>query len=151
MFNFGITFDRPYYLLLLLIAPVIWVLSYQSLTGLGRVRRFLALALRTVVLAAIVMALAEIQFVKTSDRTSVIYVLDQSESIPAAQRQAMVEYVARDVKNNIRESKGDRAGIIVFGREANIEIPPLEDVREIKGMKQLESYLELRTDATNMA
>lgn len=151
MFQFGISFDRPYYLLLLLIAPVIWALSYQSLAGLGRVRRFLALLLRTVVLTAIVFALAEVQWVKTSDRTSVIYLLDQSESIPAAQRQAMVQYVARDVAANINEAKGDRAGIIVFGREANIEIPPLEDVREIKGLKNLESYLELRTDATNLA
>lgn len=151
MLNFGISFDRPYYLLLLLIAPVIWILSYQSLTGLGRVRRFLALFLRTVVLTAIVLALAEIQWVKTSDRTSVIYLLDQSESIPSALRQEMVQYVAKDVAANINESKGDRAGIIVFGREANIEIPPLEDVREIKGLKALESYIELRTDATNLS
>jgi uncharacterized membrane protein/Mg-chelatase subunit ChlD len=149
--NFGISFDRPYYLLLLLIAPAIWILSYQSLTGLGRVRRFLALLLRTVVLTAIVVALAEIQWVKTSDRTSVIYLLDQSESIPSGLRQQMVQYVAKDVATNINEAKGDRAGIIVFGREANIEIPPLEDVREIKALKSLESYLELRTDATNLA
>ena len=39
----------PYLLLGLIIIPVIWLFSYRSLAGLGRVRRFLALTIRTLI------------------------------------------------------------------------------------------------------
>ena len=77
-------FDHPGYLWLLLLLPVIWVLSFRSLGGLGRYRRVFALALRSIVLVGIVLALAEFQFLRISDRMTVIYLLDQSASIPTA-------------------------------------------------------------------
>ena len=51
-----IGFDRPEYLLLLLLVPVLWVLSYRTLALLGRVRRLMAIALRTCVLLLIIVA-----------------------------------------------------------------------------------------------
>ena len=77
-----IAFDSPAYLLLLLLLPVMWWLSYAGLSGLGRWRRLIALALRSIVFTAIVVALADIQYQKRSDKLSVIYLLDQSLSIP---------------------------------------------------------------------
>src|SRR5947209_20249714 len=43
----------------------------------------------------------------------------------------------------------DKAGIIIFGREAKIEYPPFAD--EIRAVGVLESLFDLRTDATNIA
>ena len=54
-------------------------------------RRWFVLGLRTVVLLLVVFSLAEIQMVRTSEKLTVIYLLDQSVSIPRGQRRAMVE------------------------------------------------------------
>jgi len=74
-----IGFDRPEYLLLLLLVPVLWVLSFRTLALLGRVRRLLAIALRTFVLLLIIAALSEMQLERATEKVTVIYVLDQSD------------------------------------------------------------------------
>jgi uncharacterized membrane protein len=142
-------FDQPRYLLLLLLLPLLWGLSYRSLSGLGRWRRLSALGLRSLVFLSVILALAEMQFLRRSDRMTVIYLLDQSASIPQVQRDAMVEYVKNSVSEYRDQDRGDRAALIIFGRNANIEVPPIEADLPIVG--QLESLFDLRTDATNLA
>ena len=149
MFGQQLDFEQPGYLALLALLPVLWIFSFRSLAGLGNFRRLLALALRSLVLLLIVFALAEIQLLKTSDKVTVIYLLDQSESIPLEKRQAMLEYVVQEVAEHRDAQREDRAGVIVFGRNANIEIPPFDDDIAILG--GLESYVDLLTDATNLA
>ena len=149
MFTFADMFDQPGYLLLLLLLPVIWVLSYRSLSGLGPIRRWVAIGLRSLVYLLIVLALAEMQFLRVNDGMTVIYLLDQSASIPQSQREAMVEYVKEAVSEQRDDTRKDRAALIVFGRDANIEVPPLQADLPILG--QLESIFDLRTDATNLA
>ena len=79
-FFWSVSFERPWYLLLLLLLPLIWYLGFRSLAGLGRWRRLLALFLRSAVLTAMVLALAKAQWRESTDKLCVIYVLDQSES-----------------------------------------------------------------------
>lgn len=148
MRGWEIAFDKAGYLALLAVVPLLWWFSFRSLAGLGTWRRLLALTLRTVVLLAIVLALAEIQLLKTSDKVTVIYLLDQSESIPLDKRQAMIQYVTKEVEKHRRADRRDRAGVIVFGRNANIEIPPFDD--DVVALGGIESYYTLRTDATNL-
>ena len=93
MFNYRVDFDEPWYLLLLGLLPLVWWFGRRSLTGLGRLRRWSVVAMRTLVVTLIVLALAEVQLVQTSNKLTVIYLLDQTLSIPVAQRQAMIEYV----------------------------------------------------------
>ncbi len=82
--TFGpITFDRPAYLLLLVLVPVVWIVGRKSLAALGPLRRYAALVLRTAVVVLLVLGVAEIQWVQTSRRLTVFYLLDQSLSIPA--------------------------------------------------------------------
>ena len=140
-------FGRPVYLLLLLLLPLLWVFSFRSLAGLGTTRRIMALVLRSAVLLLFVAALAEVQLRSVSNKITVIYLLDQSESIPLPKRQLMLEYVAEAVRKHRRDDRQDRAGVIVFGRDATIEIPPFED--DIPRLTRPESYLE-STDATNL-
>ncbi|MCA9161590.1 MAG: VWA domain-containing protein [Planctomycetales bacterium] len=146
MLNWEIGFDSPWYLLLLLLVPLIWLFSFKSLAGLGRLRRFLALAFRTAIVVLMALCLAEIQLQQTSDKVTVIYVLDQSESIPAGKRQMMLDYVTEDVAAHRDMEREDRAGVIVFGREATIEIPPFDDDIAVS---QVESNFGA-TDATNL-
>ncbi|MEM8946625.1 MAG: VWA domain-containing protein [Planctomycetota bacterium] len=121
-----IAFDSPGYLLLLLLLPVMWWLSYAGLSGLGKWRRLIALALRSMVFTAIVVALADIQYQKRSDKLSVIYLLDQSLSIPIEQRQEMVKFVNASIEQNRDTTKEDRYAVIVFGRDAAVEMPLVE-------------------------
>jgi uncharacterized membrane protein len=154
MFGLQIDFDQPWYLLLLLLVPILWIFSFKSLSGLGPYRRLFALGFRTLVFTLLVLALAGVQLLKVSERVTVLYLLDQSESIPKATREAMLQYVMKDVEahrrtGDLQSASEDKAGVIVFGREATIEHPPFAD--SIRAVGMLESLYELRTDATNIA
>jgi uncharacterized membrane protein len=149
MGNFQIDFQYPWMLVLLILIPIAWWIGARSLAGLGPVRRGLALVLRSLVLLLVIAALAGVQWIWTSERQTVIYLLDQSDSIPLAKRQLMLRYAVESVKKFRRTSnnRNDRAGLIIFGREASIEIPPLDE--NLPPLNQPESYLG-KTDATNI-
>ncbi len=144
-----IIFGHPWYwLIALVLLPVLWWLSYRSLAGLGPLRRPVALGLRSLLILLIVAALAEPKWVERSDRVTVIYVLDQSASIPAAKRRLMLEYVVREVRKHRKRREADRAGVVVFSRDAVVEVPPFDD--DIPPLREFESILQ-RRDATNLA
>jgi uncharacterized membrane protein len=145
MFDHRIDFEQPWFLLLLGVLPLLWVMSYRSLAGLGSVRRLMAIVLRSLVLMLFIFALAEVQLVRVSDRVAVIYLLDQSLSIPEAHRQTMLEYFNRSVLEH--RKRDDYAGVIVFGRDAAIEIPPYDDDVQLPG--RIESQFD--PEHTNMA
>ena len=123
MLPYTIAFDSPGYLLLLLLLPLMWWFSFHSLSGLGSWRRWMVLSLRSLVLTVLVMALADVQLQRSSDQITVIYLLDQSLSIPTDQRQAMVEYVNDSVDDHYERVEDDRYAVIVFARDAAVEIP----------------------------
>ena len=145
MLNYSITFLSPWYLALAAIVPALWWFSYWRLSGLGPLRRTVALVLRSLVVLLLLAALAEIQIVRSSDRVTVIYLLDQSLSIPDNRRREMVDYVNAAVAQHRRND--DRAGAIVFGRDAAIEIPPIDYAVPVAW--PVESLLD--PDYTNLA
>ncbi|MEM7312325.1 MAG: VWA domain-containing protein, partial [Planctomycetota bacterium] len=152
MDQFGLAFDNPWWPFLMAILVILlvamWVWSFRSLSGLGSYRRIFALVFRTAVLTLLMFALADVQLLRTNDGITVIYLLDQSASVPAEQRLAMLKYVVKEVEKNRDDAHGDRASVIVFGRQANIEVPPLDDDLPLYG--RLESAANLRMDATNL-
>lgn len=123
MWNYSFTFDSPAYLLLLLLLPLLWWWSFESLSGLGNWRRLLALLFRTLVLTLIVLSLADVQYQRRSDQIAVIYLLDQSLSVPTNARQAMIQFVNQSVAEHQDEFRNDRYAVIVFGRDAAVEMP----------------------------
>ena len=145
MFNYRISFVSPGWLLLLAVLPLMWWHAWRTLRLMGRLRRLTVIGLRSLVIALLAVALAEIQMVRISDRLTVIYLLDQSMSIPEGRRKAMVEYVNAEVRKHWRE--GDRAGVIVFGRDAAIEVPPYDE--PVQMLPQVESLLD--AEFTNLA
>jgi uncharacterized membrane protein len=146
--GFDIRFDRPWFLLLLLLLPVIWVYSFNSLAGLGRYRRWFAILLRSSVLTILVCALAQMQWQQKTDRLTVIYLLDQSESIPVEQRDLMLQYAAKEVKAHRRKNTNDMAGVIIFGTTAKIECAPFDG--DIPTIGQIESDFDLNRDKTSI-
>ncbi|MCC9605058.1 VWA domain-containing protein [Blastopirellula sp. JC732] len=144
-----IRFDSPWYFLLLLLIPVVIQLGRKSLSVMTRSRGAAAILVRAFILLLLIAALAETQTLQRHDRMTVIYLLDQSQSIPSGQRQAMVEYVVREVEAHRREEQGDRVGVIVFGDQPAIEFPPTD--APLPPLKRLSSLTTVETDETNLA
>lgn len=111
--------------LALVLVPMVWWMGYRNLAALGAGRRAVVLVLRTTVVVLLILALAEMRAVRTSDRLTVFYLVDLSQSIPPETRSQMIEYVNQSVERHRRPR--DRAGVIVFGREASIELPPFDE------------------------
>ena len=148
LWNLEYRFDSPWFLLLLLILPVIWIYSFNSLAGLGRYRRWVALFLRTSVFTILVFALSQLQVQQRTDRLTVIYLLDQSESIPVEQRDLMLQYAAREVHEHRRKNTNDMAGVIIFGTTAKIECAPFDG--DIPTIGEIESDFDLNRDKTSI-
>ncbi|MEM7454352.1 MAG: VWA domain-containing protein [Planctomycetota bacterium] len=142
----NIAFDRPWFLLLFLLLPVLLWFSFNSLAGLGKWRRLLAMFLRAAVFSLLVLALAQAQWQESTDRLTVIYLLDQSDSIPSEHREQMLDFVHRAVKEHRREE--DRAGVIIFGGDAKIEAAPYDG--DLPLIDRLEAGYDLRTGATSL-
>ena len=120
----SLTVGRPWWLILLplLIVPLI-LFSYKSLAGLGKVRRVFAILIRASVVAAIVLALAEVQTVRRNEKLTTMYVIDSSESIPQEYRGTILSFVSEDSKKR-NKTKDDLTGAIVFGKSPSVEAPP---------------------------
>jgi uncharacterized membrane protein len=124
--DLSLAVEYPAYLWLLAVVPLLWVASRGSLRALGPVQRVLSLLFRSCVVGLIVLALADLQLVRSSKRLTVLYCLDQSLSIPEDQRSAMMSLVNASVAAYEPDEHETRAGVIVFGGDAQIEAPPLE-------------------------
>jgi uncharacterized membrane protein len=145
MFPYHTNFASPVCLALLLLLPAMWWYSYRRLAGLGRWRRWFALLFRTLVVTLLVMAAADVQVVRSNNDLTVIYLLDQSLSIPEAKRAAMIEYVRKEVHEHRRNK--DRAAVIAFGGDAVIEQPVWDD--DVQLGSRIESPFDAQ--ATNIA
>ncbi|MCH2116581.1 MAG: VWA domain-containing protein [Pirellulales bacterium] len=147
MFHQSVSFYNPWFLLLLGLVPLVAAWSYDSLAGLGKWRRWIAILLRSSVMVLLIFALADLQLLRSNDRITVIYLLDQSLSVPETRRTAMIRYVNASIRKHRREDKEDRAGVIVFGRDAEVEIPPVDF--DVQLAPRVESLLD--PNYTNLA
>lgn len=123
--NWQISFGHGGYLLLLLLLPVIWWFSFRAMAVLGPVRRWMCLLMRSAGILLLIAALAEVRMARLSDRLAVIFVLDQSQSIPLARRNSMLQYVNSVVAR--QRNRDDYVGVVVFASDAHLEIPPFDD------------------------
>jgi len=116
-------FGRPIYLVLLLLVPAVYLVSRRSLAGLPPLRRYAAVALRTIVVLLLVLAAAELRDISKNDRLAVIYAVDVSASIPPEHREAALDFARRSSLNRDPERR-DFTGLLVFGKNAGIESSP---------------------------
>lgn len=129
-----IAFLRPWWLLLLpVILPPLILISMRSLAGLGRVRKTIAILLRSSVVALIVFALAELQLVRKNESMTTLFLLDASQSIPRDWQSPMLQFVNTAIETHRRP--GDLAGVIAFGRDAKVESPPAEYNETMTGLE----------------
>ncbi len=124
-------FTHPAWLAALLpaIAWVVW-LTWKSDVQVSPWRRWTAFSVRLLVVLALILALAGLQWLRPVEGMNVFFVLDRSDSIPSAQQEAAREYVNEAVRS---KKSMDQAGVLVFGSEAGIEssINPIVNVEKI--------------------
>jgi len=117
-----VRFEEPWWLLGLLTVPISMLISARSVAGMARWRRRVALAVRIVVLAALVMALAGMHVLKARDSLCILFLVDGSRSVGEVQRDLAMDFI-RTATEGMRRGK-DQMGIIVFGDEAHMEASP---------------------------
>lgn len=123
---------EPWWLLLLLFVPwLIWY-SWRRLASLGPGRRVLAIFLRCALLTLLAFALAEMHARHTEKRLTVLFLWDRSLSVPPEYDEQGNNVREQRIKDFINESvvkrgvgkENDRVGLIVFGRQPRLELPP---------------------------
>jgi Mg-chelatase subunit ChlD len=120
----GLAFDTPLALLLLVPAMALTLgLHVASRRRLGAGRRRAALAIRCVLLSALVFALAGFQLVLPVDRLATVFVVDLSDSVGNAGREDALAFLRETLAE---KPDGDVAGIVAFGRTALVERLPSE-------------------------
>ena len=127
----GIAFEAPLALALLIPALILTIgLHAGARRRMGTGRRRAALILRTVVLTALVLAIAGFQLVLPVDRLATVFVVDLSDSVGNAGRSDALAFLRETLKV---KPPGDVAGIVAFGKDALVERLPseLEDIDRI--------------------
>jgi len=131
-----LNFIRPWWLVLLVFVPVVFLMSRGSLSGLGPWRKWMAVGGRATGVAAIALALAEPRLLRPSENVTVLFLVDRSFSIPQEPYQekpggptldmrwertrALIE---KSVDLQFTRSKEDRFGVMLFGKRPKLLLP----------------------------
>jgi Ca-activated chloride channel homolog len=137
-----ILFVHPWAFCWMLVAPWIWWMQMAGHAGLSPMRGAISSLLRLTLVGLFVMVLAEPRGIRSSDALSVMYAVDLSDSIGSGSTDAALKLVTETVS---KKPERDSAGLIVFGRNAAVELPP----RLTFPLEAVNSRVE--RDATNIA
>jgi uncharacterized membrane protein len=128
----GIRFESAIWLVLLVPALLLTFIPHLAARRrMGAGRRRAALAVRTILLSALVLALAGFQLVLPVDRLATVFVVDLSDSVGADGREDALAFL-RETLDVMPE--GDQAGIVAFGKDALVERLP-EELRVIDRLR----------------
>ncbi|MFH1676179.1 MAG: VWA domain-containing protein, partial [bacterium] len=125
-------FGTPQALWFFLIIPYFVFLHTRSFSDMARTRSAISLALRILLLSAIILALADMRLTRYSDKLSVFFLIDKSRSMGEGSDEAITDYVQSACEN--LDKKTDVAGMIAFGKDAYVEAG-LSDQPEIGEFK----------------
>jgi len=119
-------FDRPAALWLLILAPLVAYPAVVAILRGARIAGATALALRLALLAVLVALVAGLRIKGTTAARSVevVAVLDESRSVARDQTEWMYQQL-HEVARHL--SPRDRLGVIGFGRDARLAVPPSDD------------------------
>lgn len=115
----GVTVLRPWLLLLLLLAPAMYLAWRRWTPPLAPGRGRLALGLRLAVITLLVLALAGVRMSTVPQQRGVVAVVDLSASLRAGEpaEAAAVQALAG------ARGPDDLFGVVTFGRDAQVEMP----------------------------
>lgn len=113
------SFSDPVYLLLLFPCLAWLFFAGKGLHGMTRLRKRLAIGLRVLILLLVVLGLAGLQKVRTNQGVTTIFVLDRSASMSARASEAARAFIQKGLE---ALGANDRAGLVVFGKNAVVDV-----------------------------
>jgi Mg-chelatase subunit ChlD len=116
-----LTFITPAALVLLALLPLMWAFALWTPRRLAPWRFWLGLALRSVMLAALILGMAGAQLVQPVSTLTTIFLIDSSDSVAPAQRERAVAYVDQALQ---AMPPADKAAVVVFGANPLVERAP---------------------------
>ncbi|MEO7909688.1 MAG: VWA domain-containing protein [Roseiflexaceae bacterium] len=116
-----LTFITPAALVLLALLPLMWAFALLTPRRAVPWRFWLGLALRSVVLGALVLGIAGAQLVQTVNTLTTVFLIDDSDSVAPAQRQRAIAYVDQALQSM---PPADKAAVVVFGANPLVERAP---------------------------
>jgi uncharacterized membrane protein len=135
------TFSNPVALVLLLAIPYFLWLGWPRV-AYRRQRDLASMVLRLLIVLMMILGLAGLQTVQAADKLSVVFLVDESDSMDQQARDQAQKYI-RDALSHMGPE--DKAGIVVFGKNALVE-------RKVSSVKELAAInsVPIRLD-TNLA
>lgn len=113
--------ERPAFVLLVVPAMLLALAAARrSAVGLSPLRSGLAMALRGLLLLALGLVLARARAVLPHDERAVVFAVDVSESVPPQDRRRLLDWTR---KAWAARRPGDRAGLVLFGSRARVDVP----------------------------
>src|SRR5580765_7884864 len=112
----GITWTAPGALWLLVLIPLVWIALRFSRTNFNSRQRLLQAGLRSLLLAALALALARPVISTGSSRLSVVFLVDTSHSIATKS----VNDAADRIDAITKELRPDHSSIVAFGADAAV-------------------------------
>jgi Ca-activated chloride channel family protein len=112
-------FTEPLWLVLLLLIPLLWWIQRRGLRAVSDRQSTLAGVVRSLIVVVIALSLAGATLWLPERRLATVFVLDVSDSIGPAARNAQIEFVSRAVQEKPAEAL---AGVIAFGRDPRVEL-----------------------------
>ena len=125
----GITWTSPAALWLLLAVPFVWLALRAGRTNFNPRQRVLQATVRSLLLAALALALARPVASRGSDRLSVVYLVDVSHSVSS---KAMTDAAAR-IDTLESELRPDHSRVMVFGSTVAVLDGGSAALRELAG------------------
>jgi len=119
-----LSFVTPLALWLLVVLIPLWGLAYAT-ARLRAAGLWASLLIRTVLIVALVLAIAGARIVRPTSDLTTVFLLDRSESIDAAARGRAEAFVRAALG---AQQLGDRAAVVTFGSNALVERPPSEQL-----------------------
>jgi hypothetical protein len=117
-----IVFERPGWLLLLLLIIPCFLMARRSIGGLSRAKATFTFAMRVIVILLLTTALAQPIWEKRGEGLTVTILLDRSQSIPLPLKASSVTFLQKAVA--AKENREDRVAVISIAKEANILAMP---------------------------
>lgn len=114
-------FLQPFNIVLIISIPLLIVLSWRILKERRSGGKKVVIILRSIILLLLVLSLSGLSLSQTVDQVNVMFVLDISESLDEVTRSLATRYITKGLEYM---GENDTAGVIVFGREALVEIAP---------------------------
>ncbi len=111
--------NHAYFLLILLIIPVIWAFTRRSfLSQIPKRKRIIVFSVRALLIVLLGLTLCDPKWLTHSDKVNLFYCLDMSDSIGSDQRELAASLMR---KTSASMGAEDQAGLILFGKQASLE------------------------------